>query len=549
MTEKQQGVQPIRHLKFDTIWLVPLIAIMVAGWMLYADWASKGPEIQLIAPNAEGMEAGKTTVKELNIVVGKVTDIRINDNFDKAIITVQMNQGTEGMLKKDSKFWVVKPRIGTQGVSGLETLLSGSYIDIDPGTEGKPSKKFTLLEEPPLSSAKDEGIRITLNSLDNSKLSVGTLIHFRGFPVGHIEKIGFDIEKSAITYQAFVRAPYDSLVNDAVQFWMTPAISLKSSSRGVELRLDSFETLISGGISFGLLNNTKAGDAIDDLDKFRLYATKEDARNNHYDHYLEYIFLFTENISGLELGSPIEFHGVRVGTVQLVPYIDNALKNINEETTEPVIAVLARIEPQRIHAGHSDKLTIEQLQALMNKRVNHGLRATLRTSNLLTGAKSIDLDVIAKPQEYKWKHVAEYKVFPTVPSSLENIEEKINSILDMVAKAPINQSLNSFQKTMDEATITLKSFESLAKNVDGIVNTADAQQIPQEITDTLREIKSTLASYEANGQIGAPLSANLKSLERSLNELQPLLKELREDPNSLIFDKAVQPDIQPNAAN
>ena len=168
MSEQNTQVENLRKVRFNSIWLVPLIALMVAGWMLYQNWSSQGPIITLVAANADGLEMGKTKLKSRNVDVGRVIDIRLSDDYENAIIKIRMNQGTQQMLRSDAKFWVVKPRVGKEGVSGLGTLLSGAYIDMTPGVKGRLQTDFTLLNQPPLST-ENEGVRLVLSSTEGSK--------------------------------------------------------------------------------------------------------------------------------------------------------------------------------------------------------------------------------------------------------------------------------------------------------------------------------------------------------------------------------------------
>lgn len=547
MIEENKNVENLRRVRFNSIWLVPLVAIMVAGWMLYQNWASQGPVITLIAPNAEGLEAGQTKLKARNVDVGKVIGIRLSNDYDNAIITVRMNNGTQKMLREDTKFWVVKPRIGREGVSGLGTLLSGAYIDMSPGEQGKESAEFSLLSQPPLSTKK-EGVRILLQSDDSAKLNVGSLVHFRGYEVGYIEEVGFDTDSGSITYRVVVKPPYDALVSDAVQFWITPGLSFKSSVQGFEVRLDSLETFLSGGISFGLGKGRASGKPVQDLTSFRLFSSKEEANNNLYDQTIEYVFLFDSNVSGLAPGADVEFRGVRIGTVLDVPFTGISMDTLTSHD-RPVIPVLARIEPQRLNAWKvSGDESLQKWQELLDYRIAQGLRARLEIGNYLNAAKVISLDFMDNPPPIKLKEFDGYQVFPTGPDSLANIEGKVSNVLDKLADVPLKETFEQLGKTMGEANETLRQLQTVSKSVKQLLEQSETQALPANLSEVMTELNLTLESYQANGQIGRPLRENMVSLGRALNELQPLLRQLRENPNTLIFDSKPRLDVQPKAA-
>lgn len=545
--EENHNIVSLRRVHFNSIWLVPLIAIIVAGWMLYQNWASQGPVITLVAANAEGLEAGQTKLKARNVDLGKVIDIRLSGDYDKAIIKVRMNQGTQTMLKQDAQFWVVKPRIGKEGVSGLSTLLSGAYIDMSPGEKGKESDEFVLLSQPPLST-KTEGIRILLHSDNASKLDVGTLVHFRGYEVGYVEEVGFDTSTGSITYRIVVKPPYDALVSDTVQFWITPGLSFKSSVQGFEVRLDSLETFMSGGISFGLGEDHVSGKAVKDLTSFRLFSSKEEANNNLYNQTIEYLFLFDSNVSGLAVGADVEFRGVRIGTVMAVPFTGVSIDAV-ASLDRPVIPVLARIEPQRLHDGSvSGEESLAKWTELLDTRINQGLRAKLEIGNYLNAARVISLDFMDNAHPPKMKTFAGYDVFPTAPDALADIGGKVSNLLDNFAAVPLKETFEQLGQTMEEANETLRQLQTLSKSVESLVEKSATQQLPDDLSKVMQQLNLTLETYQANGQIGRPLRENMVSLGRSLNELQPLLRQLREKPNTLIFDSKPRAEVQPKAA-
>jgi paraquat-inducible protein B len=545
--EDRKNVESLRRVRFNSIWLVPLVAILVASWMLYQNWASQGPLITLIAPNAEGLEAGQTKLKARNVDVGQVVSIRLSDDYDKAIIKVRMNQGTQKMLRQDAKFWVVKPRIGKEGVSGLGTLLSGAYIDMSPGEQGEESSDFILLSQPPLSTTK-EGIRILLHSTDSAKLGIGTLVHFRGYEVGYVEEVGFDVNTGSITYRVVVQPPYDALVNSAVQFWITPGVSFKSSAQGFELTLDSLETFLLGGISFGLREGKAAGIPVKDLASFSLFASKKDADNNSYEEAIEYVFLFDANVSGLTPGANVEFRGVRVGTVLEVPFTSGEMRSLTTQD-RPVIPVLAKIEPQRLNAlTTSGAVSVQNWKELLNDRIDKGLRARLEIGNYLNAAKVISLDFMDNPPPVKLTVFENYQVFPTGPGSFANLEGKVGDFLDNLSEIPLKDTFQQLGQTMNEASETLRQLQAMSESVQLLLEQTETQQLPEDISSVMAELNLTLQTYQANGQIGRPLRENMVSLGRALNEFQPLLRQLRENPSTLIFDTTNRSDIQPKAA-
>lgn len=138
MSDNKQEKAEVQDIKqISSIWLVPVIALGIGIWMIAQYMMSKGPEVTLFLKTAEGIEVGKTEVKALNVRVGVITDVSLNDDYSAIIATAQIDKDAARMLKEDTLFWVVKPRIGKEGVSGLETLLSGAYVQLQPGVAKK----------------------------------------------------------------------------------------------------------------------------------------------------------------------------------------------------------------------------------------------------------------------------------------------------------------------------------------------------------------------------------------------------------------------------
>jgi paraquat-inducible protein B len=547
MAQPSDNLESTKKFHFNTIWFVPFIAIIVAGWMLYSDWSQRGIEITIIAQDAEGLEANKTTIKARNVDLGEVKKIKLSDDFQTAIITVQMQKGSEALLTENTKFWVVKPRVGKEGISGLGTILSGAYINMQPSQAGKAREIFEMLKQPPLSTTEDKGIRLQLFSTKNSKMEVGAPVHFRGYQVGYIEDVNFDIDRSAITYRLFIKAPYDALVNNTVQFWMTPGVSVKGSAKGLEVKMDSLETFLSGGISFGSIDTAVVPQPIKDLTEFELFPNKEEAINHRYDQHISYIALLKGSISGLEPGAPIEFNGIRIGTVAEVPY-RNVVLDATTTSSKPQIPVLINIEPQRFDHDFNDKSSLDYWKNQFEQGFKKGGRATLITSNLLSGSKIVSIVYGKEDEAYKPQVYDGYSVFPTTNDSLATMQNKVEVILDKLATLPINQSVEQLNTTLASTNQTINSINAISKKVDALLARKETQALPAEVSRSLDSLTKALQSYQGQGDIGQNLNQNLMIMRQTLEDLQPILQQLKQKPNSLIFGKPTVADLQPQAA-
>ena len=200
---------------YSFIWTVPIVALIIAGTLIYRSHFNKGPEITLILSKADGIEAGKTAIKALSVNVGKIESISLSPDRKNVVAIARMNPGTDDLIRDDSRFWIQKVRIDRQGVSGLDTLLSGYYIELSPGNSPKPARMFTVLDDPPLAT-DDRGLYLTLHSESLKKVSPGSILKFKGIEAGHVLDANYDFDKQIMTYRVFVPEPYSRLIDSGI---------------------------------------------------------------------------------------------------------------------------------------------------------------------------------------------------------------------------------------------------------------------------------------------------------------------------------------------
>ncbi|MCE2573689.1 intermembrane transport protein PqiB [Motilimonas eburnea] len=518
------------------VWLVPLIALLIGGWMIYQHMSSQGPLITLEITDADGLAAGKTKVKALSVDVGLVESIELNDTYDKAILKVRINNSAAKMLVADSEFWVVKPRIGKDGVSGLGTLLSGAYLELKPGSSELSEDNYKVLDLPPLISSDTPGLRLKLSNRSTKAVSAGAPINFRGFEVGRIETVRYDIESRKTEYGIFIFAPYDALVTTNTRFWIKPGMSLDLTAKGLNFELDSLESLLNGGVTFGVPKGWKAGDAVAENDEFHLFSSHSAILNNSYQNFLEFVLLFDQSIAGLSAGAPVEFRGVQIGRVRQAPYLDPTINA--EYNFSGLIPVLIRLEFDRWHSPE-DKRPLAFWRKNLDKMLANGLKARLKSGNLLTGAKLVDLtvqpDSIPSPAQAEWAARYDVTIIPTIKGGFDELEQKVSMLLDKI------NALN-IETTINNANQLLKTTESSMKSLDTIMSNDDLQGLPAELSQTLAQTNETLRSYSRDSQIHKDLTQTVRTLEQSLRELQPFLRKISAKPNAIIFDGKTQRD-------
>lgn len=307
--------------RWSPVWIVPVVTLLIGGWILFYHFSHQGPRVTLITENAEGIEAGKTAIKSRSVNVGVVESAVLTDDLHHVEITARLNSGMEKLLHGDSVFWVVKPQVGREGITGLGTLLSGAYIELQPGSKNEQPEQYPLLDAPPLAPPDAKGIRITLDSKKAGQLNPGDPVLFRGYRVGTVETSSFDTDKRMMTYQLFISAPYDRLVTTNVRFWKDSGIAVDMSASGMRVEMGSLTTLFSGGVSFDVPEGWELGKAAENKADYHLFDDQRSIQDSLYTNHIDYLMYFTDSIRGLQVGAPVEFRGIRLGTVAEVPFM------------------------------------------------------------------------------------------------------------------------------------------------------------------------------------------------------------------------------------
>lgn len=534
--------------RLSPVWIVPLVAILIGLWLVYDNYAQRGPLITLEMPSAEGIEAGKTLIKTRNVEVGRVESVRLSDDLSHTVITAQMSHDAERMLNEGSNFWVVKPRIGREGISGLGTVLSGAYIQLQPGRSDEPQYHFQVLENPPVAPPGAEGIRINLVSQIGNSLRVGDPITYQGFTVGRVEDATFDPEEREMRHRLFIESPYDVLITENTRFWKASGIDLSLDSQGFSVNIESLETLLGGGVTFGIPEDIPMGAPAEPDTTYTLYADAESALQGTFDSYLEYVLLIDDTVRGLSSGAPVEYRGVRVGTVANVPWHFTAPQPDTRQRF--AIPVLIRIEPQRLGSVNEDgkPIDLDQWRERFKKMfTDYGLRASLESGNLLTGALFVDLNFRDDVDEYTPETFEGRTVFPTVSTGFAQIEQKVSNLLDKLNGLEIEPILDKLDQNLATSQATLDEVRATAESLQSLLSDPAVQEIPGNINASLRELQRTLEGVSPESPAYRELTGTLESLEALLRDLQPVARTLRENPNALIFDQRKSADPVPRA--
>ena len=543
--ESKSGEAKVQKVKnWSPVWIFPIVTALIGAWVLFYHYSHQGPQVTLITTNAEGIEGGKTTIKSRSVDVGIVESAILTDDLTHVEIKARLNSGMEKLLHKDSVFWVVKPQVGREGISGLGTLLSGAYIELQPGNKGSKLENYQLLDSPPLAPPDAKGIRVILDSKKAGQLSPGDPVLFRGYRVGSVETSTFDAQKRTISYQLFINAPNDRLVTSNVRFWKDSGIAVDLTSAGMRVEMGSLSTLFGGGVSFDVPEGLEQGQPVEQQASFNLYDDQKSIQDSLYTDHIDYLMFFKDSIRGLQPGAPLEFRGIRLGTVSKVPFFSPNMRQVFNNDYR--IPVLVRIEPERLKAQLGEDTDVG---AHLEQLLKRGLRASLKTGNLVTGALYVDLDFYPKePPITGVREFNGYQIIPTVSGGLAQIQQRLMEALDKINNLPLNPMIEQATNTLSESQRTMKHLQTTLDNMNKITSSQSMQDLPADMQNTLRELNRSMQGFQPGSAAYNKMVADMQRLDQVLRELQPVLKTLNDKSNALVFEAKDKKDPEPKRA-
>lgn len=534
-----------RQTRLSPIWIVPIVAIAIGLWLVYDNYSNRGILVTLNMDNAEGIEAGNTLIRSRNVEIGRVQNVQLSDDLSHAVLTASIQPEVEDMLREDSRFWVVKPRIGREGISGLGTVLSGAYIQLEPGTEEAPRREFPVSDTPPVAPAGQAGLRLSLTSQMGNSLRVGDPVSYQGYTVGRIEENSFEPESRTMQHQVFIEEPYTNLVTDSTRFWTSSGIDFRLGADGVRVNVESIEALLGGGVTFGVPEDLPMGQPVEANTRFTLYADEDAAREGTFNRYLEYVLLVDETVRGLSKGAPVEFRGVRMGTVAAVPW--NFTAPQPDSRARFAIPVLIRIEPQRLGIENSD-IDLEEWEERFQRMFGLGLRASLKSGNLLTGALFVDLNFHRDlADEYTAEQFSDRSVFPTVAGGFAQIQAQVTDLLDKLNALEVEPLLTGLDRNLEASESVLNEVREVSSSINQLLNDPETQAIGGNLNGTLEELRSTLQGLSPSSPAYQELTTAIERLDRLMRDLQPLTRTLNDNPRALLFDNLDAQDPIPRA--
>ena len=526
-----------KHVKnVSFLWFIPLVTLLFGIGVFIEYQLSKGPVITLVFDQAENIAADKTEIKAMNVKVGMIKKIALDKTCKKIIATAQLDKTAGRMLHEDTQFWVVKPRITKDGISGLSTLLSGAYINIQQGIKSGTEKKreFHVLDAPPIAGPDTPGLRVVLMHNTLGKLDVGDPVYFNGFIVGRVETKALEIEAKKVKYQLFIYAPYNHLIYENTQFWLTKPFDLSITDKGFHLGVGSLENLILGGVTFGLPNGESAGPQVKENSRaFTLYSSVKQVKRDFFSRFMHFIMLFDDSIRGLNSEAPVEYKGIQVGSVLKAPMDCSHLLESGS-----VVPVLVSIDLSKLI---SPPLLIDTIIPFFRE----GLVAKLKPSNLFTGKLTIAISFVEPQPSYKQAWQANYPVFPTRPGQMAQLQHQMGSLANTLKNLTSSGTLNKADKTLDNLNTLLKTANTAVFDVHSLLTAKGTKSLTHSASEALMSLHQTLDAFNEDGKSLYAFKESLIHLDRSLEELSLLLKQLNQKSNALIFTESKGFDPKP----
>jgi paraquat-inducible protein B len=535
-------VEKARRWNVSMVWLVPAVAIAIGASMLIRTVFLAGPRIEIEFKSADGVEAGKTEVRYKEVIIGKVVSVGLRDDRKRVVVVVQLNRSAAGFAVEDTNFWVVRPRIGAAGVTGLGTLFSGAYIAGDAGVATATRSQFIGLEVPPLILRGEPGKVFVLHSDDLGSLDVGSPVFHRRAPVGRVVGYTLDADRDDLTLKIFVEAPFYKLVTRDSRFWNASGIDLTLNASGLSVNTQTLASVLAGGLAFDLPAGVSRSEPAPENSVFNLFADRRAALAPPDGIAVPIRMVFDQSVRGLAPGAAVDLLGVDIGRVRSI-----ALQYDGQRKRFPV-EVVAEIYPLRLGplrtallrdaSGGDDAAVLQRLVA-------NGLRGQLRTGNLLTSQLYVALDFIPGSAHAAGGahatiggHAASSAGaaidgmvrMPTAPGTLSELQPQIAEIVQKMSKVPFDDIGRDLRTTLQHASTAIGQL------------TPDAQKALAEVQRTLARTQTTLDNLDRNvTDPNAPVQRNLEDtlveLQRTSRALRVLADYLQQHPEALLRGK------------
>ena len=541
--------------RLPLIWAIPVVTVVIGAWLIWSTLSQRGPLITITFQTAEGLQANQSHVRHKDVDMGVVQKISLTPDLKQVQVTVRMNREAEPLLTDKAEFWVVRPRFFAGSISGLQTLFSGSYIDLLPADQGGSAKReFVGLENPPVLQSDVPGRTFLMAANRIASLNLGSPVMFRDLEVGEV--LGWDVGEMArsITVHLFVRAPFDKYVRDNSRFWNASGAKVEFGANGIQLKVESLRAVVLGGIAFETPDDPTITQESAADHTFPLYDDEDAADASTYKRSVQFVANFTSSVSGLAAGSAVNLRGLKIGEVSSVSLVyDRVLDNV-------VVPVHFTLEPDRI--AMLDLPTDGDLDARMRDLVKRGMRVKLESGNLLTGSKQLTMDLFKDAPPAELGKQGDVFVLPVMGGSADDVATAATNLVNRLGTIPFESIGNNLNQTLagvnalvndkqlgqalTELRSTLAGAQNLVDNLNHGVTTvrehlpAIADGLESSVQRTDKLLASLQSGYGGDSRFSRDVSQLMGQLSDAARSIRVLADLLSRHPEALIRGRTDQ---------
>ncbi len=526
--------------RVSLVWLLPVIAMLFAVFVLWRAYVDRGPLIEIMFENAGGVEAGETKIRRRDVNVGTVEAVRLSDDLNSVIIEARLDPQVSAYIDVDTRFWIVNAQINTTEISGLSTLLSGAYIEVDWDEEpGERQTKFEGLTEAPLTTRGQPGMRVTLDAEEAGYIYVGSPLFHRQIEVGRVERRRLSEDGTQVLFDVFVAAPYHKHIYPETRFYGVSGVEASFNAQGASVRVESIAALFTGGIAFENSEASATSKALlRDGANFKLYDNKGAALDSLFesteDNRYRYIAEFDGSVKGLRAGAPIEYQGIRVGSV-----VEVSVQLPQNEAEQKRIYAVLQFQPARLGVGD---VSPESVMKTMQRFVANGLRVQLASGNLLTGSLLVKLvEKTDAPEESIDVNAKPYPAIPTTPNNIEAVTADVETLIANLAQLPLDNLLAAATDLLRNTSDIVASTEmkGLPAQISTSLNsinaaTTDLPTMMQALTSASQNADEMLDGLSPDSEIYIELAAAVRELRVAAKSIAAFAELLEENPNAVI---------------
>lgn len=548
MAAKSPATSTVQRRRDDTFrisfaWALPLAAVLFASWVLWQSYSQRGPLVEITFDNAGGVSAGETRVRRNDVDVGRVESVRLADDLNSVVVSVRMDPQVSPYLDDNTRFWIVNAQINTTEISGLGTLLSGSFIEVDWDDQlGTRSSEFIGLKEPPLTKRGTPGLRLTLAAEEAGYIYVGSPVFLRQIEVGRVERRRLSNKATEVLFDIFIEAPYHNNVYPDTRFYGVSGVEGKVGAEGATVRIESMSALFTGGIAFeNPPEITQSTPVRANQKRFKLFDSRTEARDSIFDgvedQRYRFIAEFEGSVKGLRRDSTIEYNGLKVGRVNTVSV---TLPQSAGDSGSAV--VIMQFQPSRL--GFAD-ITQQEWYDKFTSLVANGMRVQLATGNLLTG--SLIVKLVSKPdftEEQINFDAKPYPALPVIESNVEAVTADVETLVKNLSELPLDSLVNSATQLLNDTRQLISSPDIASLPAQLSSSMASLSQASEGLPEMVRSL--TTASENANdvldglspdSEIYIELSAAARELRIAAKSIAAFAELLEENPSAVFTGK------------